>query len=239
MLNTTTLQTTSTRDGTVLCRKTSWTYAYTAPLCAHYLDEMCKHYTRDQVDKSRVMSDLCGCRVPPDKSYLKYTKKDSCDPMCNRVNVAHKVNLATATEDRCNSNVCVNDVTLKLYQSEVNGGAVLNQICGHCGKSGCTCIISGTSIPQVLSDSKLPVVFNQFCSGNSVCIHRDIAGGPDKVVDCNAALKEAKRKADTKKIGPVSDYAFGIYILQSSEIVNNEPQPQPLFNSARQIDVLK
>lgn len=188
--------------------------SYTAPLCSDYLDEACKPYTRGNVVMRRVLSDLCGCRVPPDKTFLKFTKKANCDPMCNRVGVAQRVDMNTGIEDSCNANICViNDVTLKLYSTDVEGGVLLNQICGHCGKDGCTCIVSGTSISNVLSKSKLPVVFSQFCSGNSVCIQRDPSGGPDKVSDCTDALDRARKEAAKHKIGTLEYYLIFISIL--------------------------
>lgn len=186
----------------------------TSPLCSHYLDEACKRYEREEVNQSRTLSSACGCRVPPDDSYLKYTKRAECDPMCNRVTVAQRVNSDTGKETRCSADVCViNDVTVKLYQTKVKGGVALNQICGHCGKNGCTCIISGVSIPQVMRDSSLETAYSQFCSGNSVCLQRDNSGGPDKVMDCSAALETAKKLAYTKSVGGPLWYVIFVGVL--------------------------
>lgn len=176
--------------------------SYTAPLCSDYLDKMCKSHKRSRVGMSRVWSNLCGCRVDPDPTYLKYTRKPSCDPMCNRVGVSQRVDMDTGHEQRCDVDVCViNDVTVDMYDSSVRKGTLVNQICGHCGKDGCTCIISGVSVSKVLERTKLPVVFSQFCSGHSVCIQKDSSGNTSKVTNCKEALTRAKSDAEKSGIG--------------------------------------
>lgn len=181
--------------------------SYTSPLCSEYLNKACRKFSRSRVSQSRSLSEMCGCRVTPDPTYLKYTKKPSCDPMCNRVGVAHVVDMDTGLEDRCTRNICViSDVSLKLYKTKVKGGVVLNQICGHCGKEGCTCIISGVSLTTVLQDLNLPVVYEQFCSGNSVCLQTNNTDGMTKVTDCKGALKEARAKAHARKLGSLVYY---------------------------------
>lgn len=67
----------------------------TSVLCAGFFDRECKKYNRNQASMRRSISNLCGCRVPPDDRFIKYTKQAKCDPMCNRVGVAQKVDLDT------------------------------------------------------------------------------------------------------------------------------------------------
>lgn len=137
-----------------------------------------------------------------------------CDPMCNNVMVTQRMDPDTGKGISCSTNVCViNDVDLS--QAKDASGTSVNQICGHCGKDGCTCIISGVSLPKLLKSSDLSHVFTQYCSGNSLCVQRDESGGKDKVTDCKHALKEAKTLAEERHRGEPVWYliVIGVFIL--------------------------
>lgn len=190
-----------------ICRDQS-----TAPFCVEYLDTLCKDRTRDKVSQSRTLSSMCGCRVSADPMYLKYTKKSQCDPMCNNVMVAQNIDIDTGQAISCTSNVCViNDVNLSKVASAST--VSVNQICGHCGKDGCTCIIAGVSLPELMKRSDLNHVFTQYCSGHSVCVQRSMNGGVDTVTDCKDALDEAKKLAEERYLAAPVWYLITIGVL--------------------------
>lgn len=189
------------------------TASYTSPLCSDFLDDFCSTVTRDRARSSRTLTNLCGCRVPPDEKYFKYTKSKQCDPLCNRVRTAKKVNLDTGEEDVCRENVCViNDYNTHLTNSSVQAGSTINQICGHCGKTGCMCIISGPNVPQLMKDAELRESYVQFCSGNSVCITKDADGGEDRITDCSKSLEKAKEVADKRSLGRIDWRIFAFAV---------------------------
>lgn len=184
---------------------------YMSPLCSEYLDGACKVYGRLQTLKHRSLSSMCGCRVKPDKLFLKYTKMANCDLLCNSVDTVQRIDMDTGKEDRCMADVCViNNMSINLSQSGVMG----DQLCGHCGKDRCMCIISGVNVENVMGQTELTPVFNQYCSGNLVCIKQGVSGHPDQVSNCKENLKRACENADTRYIAhPV------YYVLVSGFIV--------------------
>lgn len=120
----------------------------------------CAQFTRQNAINSQVVGDFCGCYVPPDPTYLKYTLgttqclegsptgcvagctagtagctgQPACDPLCHSASTSQKAFLPTGNIITCPQNICaINDVTINIEQSRVPGGINFNSICSGCG----------------------------------------------------------------------------------------------------------
>ena len=170
-------------------------------VCEPALTGYCSNRSRDLVTQSRILTDLCGCYVPPDPTYLKYTLgtpdclvggpdchgcspasttclgQPACDPLCHRATTSHKANPATGAIIGCSENVCVIDDTIIEATNSHTGGISYNQVCGGCQQAdGCLCIISGVNPADAVGRVGLGVNYNQFCGPSSVCITEDEEG---------------------------------------------------------------
>jgi len=145
---------------------------------------VCSNQTRNTVSNSRVFADFCGCYVPINQSFIKYTENEACDPLCHRSSTVQLSNPATGELLSCADNICViDDINVNLNQSTV-GGITFNQLCGGCvnSSSPCECIISGVNVTNTMSQVGIGAQFNQLCGPNSVCLA--IQGNNDIVVPC-------------------------------------------------------
>lgn len=163
-------------------------------ICEPSLNLLCSNYSRTQVEESNILSDLCGCYVPPDQTIIEYTlgstpcltgqqpcvscipgqtgcsSLPACDPLCRRSTTSQKANPPDGNFITCPVSICaIDEVT-------VNKDVTFNQVCSGCGAGGCICVISGVNTDQVASGIGLGTNFNQFCGSNSVCITNGIAG---------------------------------------------------------------
>jgi len=170
-------------------------------VCESALTSYCSNKSRDLTTQSRILTDLCGCYVPPDPHYLKYTLgtpdcltgganchgcspasptcvgQPACDPLCHRATTSHKANPVTGDIIGCSENVCVIDDTVISATNSHTGGISYNQVCGGCQQvDGCLCIISGVNPADAIGRVGLGVNYNQFCGPSSVCITEDASG---------------------------------------------------------------
>lgn len=120
----------------------------------------CSQYSRSQAINSPTITNFCGCYVPPDPDYLRFTLgsgacligastgctagctvgnsgctgQPSCDPLCHRALTSHKAFQPTGNIITCPQNICVIDnVTITAEQSRIPGGINFNTVCSGCG----------------------------------------------------------------------------------------------------------
>lgn len=120
----------------------------------------CSQFSRSQAINSPTTTNFCGCYVPPDPDYLRFTLgseacligaptgctagctagnigctgQPSCDPLCHRSLTSHKAFQPTGNIITCPQNICVIDnVTINATQSRVPGGINFNTVCSGCG----------------------------------------------------------------------------------------------------------
>jgi hypothetical protein len=129
-------------------------------ICGNFLTNYCANYNRADAINSPTLRDFCGCYVPPDPVYLKYTLgspgcligsptgctggctggetgctgQPACDPICHRALTSQKAYQPTGDFITCPQTICViDDVTVKISGSEVPGGINFNSVCSGCG----------------------------------------------------------------------------------------------------------
>lgn len=165
----------------------------------------CSQFSRIEATNSQILTNLCGCYVPPDENYLKYTLgspgceqgagctsgckigdagctgQPACDPLCHRAMTSQKSYVPTGAIITCPQNICaINDVTIKIIGSRVPGGINFNSVCSSCGGAngadGCLCVVSGIDISSTLSDIGIGANYKNFCSADSVAIVTDESG---------------------------------------------------------------
>ncbi len=169
----------------------------TPGVCDNSLKTFCKNYSRDDVSTSEILTNLCGCYVPVDESYSKFTlgnigcslgnnncsmctqegpdcvQQPSCDPFCNRAMTVRKANPITGDIISCPRGVCVIDnISINLENSIVPGGVNFNTKCSGCqrGSGGCYCIIGSTNVSNTMSEIGVGTNFNQLCGESSICV---------------------------------------------------------------------
>lgn len=120
----------------------------------------CGGFSRAQIINSPTLTNFCGCYVPPDPDYLRFTLaspacligsttgctegctagntgctgQPACDPLCHRALTSQKAFQPTGTIITCPQNICViDDVTININKSQVPGGINFNTVCSGCG----------------------------------------------------------------------------------------------------------
>lgn len=165
----------------------------------------CGEFSREQAINSPTLTNFCGCYVPPDPDYLKFTLgspgcqigtgctagctagetgcigQPACDPLCHRALTSPKAYQPTGNLITCPQTICVIDnVTITVDQANIPGGINFNNVCAGCGGAtggdGCLCIVSGVNVSATMAQIGIGVNFNQFCGENSVCIVEDSQG---------------------------------------------------------------
>lgn len=175
-------------------------------VCSQFLNNYCSQFSRPQTTNSPTLTNFCGCYVPPDPDYLRFTLgsqacligasgctagctagspgctgQPACDPLCHRALTSQKAFQPTGTIITCPQNICViDDAVINISQSQVPGGINFNTVCSGCGgpsgADGCLCIVSGQNVSQSFAQIGIGTNFNEFCGGSSVCLVEDNAG---------------------------------------------------------------
>ena len=103
-----------------------------------FLDNVCSTVTGDQIKTNPELLKWCGCYMP-DSEYTVYGNiTDSvisreCTPYCNAAGVIPSFDPATGSIKTCQQSLCViDDVTLTIAKSRVNGPINFNNICTSC-----------------------------------------------------------------------------------------------------------
>lgn len=165
-------------------------------LCQSYLTSECSKYTREQALNSPVLTNFCGCYVPPDPVYIKYTLGNaacnngdpgcatctegqpgctgqrSCDPICHRALTSQRANPQTGNFITCPQNICAIDNTvIQTANSNVPGGINFFNVCGECNTTaGCLCVIAGVNYSDTSANLGIGTNINQLCGSSSVCV---------------------------------------------------------------------
>ena len=175
-------------------------------ICTQFLNGYCGQFSRGQAVNSPTLINFCGCYVPPDPDYLRFTLgspecligasgctagctagntgctgQPACDPLCHRAMTSQKAFQPTGNLITCPQTICViDDVTINASQSTIPGGINFNTVCSGCGgatgSDGCLCIVSGVNVSTTLSQIGVGTNFDQFCGASSVCLVEDNAG---------------------------------------------------------------
>ena len=119
-------------------QNTFWKICNKIPgICTDILTETCSSYTTDDIVSNPNLSQWCSCYMK-DSEYERYEKFDiqrECTPICNRDGVIPLITNEGQTK-YCLSTVCmIDEITVKLVETENTGSINFNQICGSCGKS--------------------------------------------------------------------------------------------------------
>ncbi len=153
--------------------------------CSAFQSGYCGTCTRAQIASTTLLTQLCGCLGPALPPEYNITDP-ACDPLCNRANAIHNINIVTGVEDICSADVCViDDINITATQnSSIGGGITFSQLCGGC-KQSCTCIISSVDVNGILITSGLTnsVQFSTSCA-NATCYVSDPTTGAETLVPC-------------------------------------------------------
>lgn len=177
--------------------------SYCAQICS---EESNTEECRTRVANSPTLTNFCGCYVPPDPDYLRFTLaspgcltgstgctagcttgttgctgQPACDPLCHRALTSQKAFQPTGAIITCPQNICViDDVVISATQTNIPGGINFNTVCSGCGgasgSAGCLCVVAGVNVSQTFSQIGVGTNFNEFCGGSSVCLVEDNAG---------------------------------------------------------------
>lgn len=118
------------------------------------LTETCSIYTAQRLSLNPDVANWCGCYLP-DAEYTQYVNDyqidKQCTPMCNRNSTIQLV-AGDNTPIKCNQTVClIDDITINLNRTNVDGGINIAQICGNCSgtlgsSTSCSCIVQNNTI---------------------------------------------------------------------------------------------
>lgn len=180
-------------------------------ICTEFLTGYCHDFTREDAINSPTLTNFCGCYVPPDPVYLKYTLgsagcqtgssgctagctageagctgQPACDPLCHRALTSQKSDVETGNFITCPQNVCViDDVVINASDTTVAGGINFNTVCSGCvTSSGCICVVSGINVSDTMGNIGITTNFNEFCGASSVCIIEDDFGNIISATGC-------------------------------------------------------
>lgn len=189
-------------------------------MCQSTLENSCAIYTAQRLSVNPDATNWCGCYLP-DSEYQKYVDayqvNKECTPTCNRSTTIPLVNGANAPI-LCNQTICIiDDVTINLSNSTVNGGINVSQICGNCSgtfgsQSSCSCIIQNTTIDGAQSNLG-NINLNTVCSSSTCTVTNpgypdlpatlevpcDQTTDPDTVYAQAQAALEAEQAAQNKQ----------------------------------------
>jgi len=167
-------------------QNTLYSICCNAPIiCQSGLTNTCSVYTAQRLSLNPNAANWCGCYLP-DEEYQLYVEQfginKECTPTCNRSTTIPLV-AGDNTAILCNQSVCViNDVTINLNNTNLNGGVNISQICGNCSgtlnsSSSCACIVQDTTIDA--ANAQLGNInLNTSCS-SSQCVVSNPGGFPD------------------------------------------------------------
>lgn len=121
-------------------------------VCQSGLLDTCSVYTAQRLSVNPDVANICGCYLAPEEyaTYVNtYLIDQQCTPMCNRPFTIPLVS-GDNSPITCTQDVCIIDnITVNLVNTTVNGGININQMCGNCGVQAggsCQCIIQNNTI---------------------------------------------------------------------------------------------
>lgn len=174
-------------------------------ICTQFLTGYCDGFSRAQATNSPILTDFCGCYVPPNENIIKFalgteqcllgttgcmgctagmsgcTGQPSCDSLCHRALTSQKTVQSTGSFITCPQTICaIDQVTISAQSSSIVGGVNFNTVCSGCNAKnsfGCLCVVQGVNISGTLGQIGVGSEnFNKLCGTNSVCLVEDNQG---------------------------------------------------------------
>lgn len=203
-------------------------------MCQSTLDNTCSIYSARQLSVNPDATNWCGCYLPATE-YQKYVDayqiNKECTPTCNRTTTIPLVNGGNAPI-LCNQSICViDDVTINLNNTTVNGGINISQLCGNCGgtfgsQSNCECIVQNTTIDGAQSNlgniDLLNVCTNTTCTVTNpgypdlpatLQVPCDQASDPNSVYAQAQAALLAEQAAQNKQTIIIYLVIIGVFLI--------------------------
>lgn len=163
-------------------------------MCTNFLTEYCQNYTPTDLTRNPSTVTFCGCYL--NQSIYndiagKFGINRECSAYCNLEGV---IPLSDGTQEgtkRCNQSVCmINDVTLNLVQSRIDGAINIGNFCGSCStvtsgansNTSCSCVLENVTV-DVVNSSINTINLNQACS-SSICY----AANGITQIDCTTGI---------------------------------------------------
>ena len=156
---------------------------YLGGVCNLVQQKMCNGCDRNDIITNQPLLRFCGCFVKPDLLTTSNNVPLECDPLCAQYQSIKKGNLAVI--NRCQQSVCIiNNISVTAVNSTISNIS-FNQICPNC-REGCRCIIdtSVSNLGEIIGVNN-PIVLNQYCGDQSVCLQLDNKTGISNQVECN------------------------------------------------------
>jgi hypothetical protein len=146
-------------------------------LCDIYLSKACSQVTKDDLLNNPNLSKLCGCFMQDNQYMLPGIIPVECNGICG-VNshpdingvLRGQLNQESGLREKkfCEQTTCVmDDITIALINSEVDGPINFSQICGNCPGGGCTCVFDNITLVGVNSQIGNGLNLEQNCSSCS------------------------------------------------------------------------
>lgn len=161
-------------------------------LCQNGLNNICNSFTSQQASLVPSIGNWCGCYLDQTQyeTYsARYNIPTSCTPVCNRASAIPLVS-GNGEPIKCEIDIClIDNITVNIANSQINGGIDITQICGNCGPNAqCSCIIDNDTIDINNSFITGNVSINESC-GNFICPQpQDLPGVSTYVpIPCNSS----------------------------------------------------
>ncbi|KKK72385.1 hypothetical protein LCGC14_2904400, partial [marine sediment metagenome] len=135
--------------------------------CDQKLEQFCQNLTREQVNQSTSLKNLCGCFLAA-KEYQEFKAvlkgagalPNVCDPLC--ASSSTQKGDQNCNVDRCKSAICVVDLSNKDVQELVQKNIAINQICVSPKDGTAECYIAFTNMDRKELREK-NITVNQNC----------------------------------------------------------------------------
>lgn len=144
-------------------------------ICDDLLEVACKNITKEDVKKDSNLAKLCSCFMPDDQYTLPGIIPIECNGFCALNDSIGGVVRGYYDDEekrmkplKCKQTTCViDDVTVNLINSELDGNISFDQICGSCPSGSCNCVFNDITIDGTNSVIKGNINFTQECGGCS------------------------------------------------------------------------
>lgn len=178
-------------------------------MCTDFLNDYCQNLTPNDLSRSPATTSYCGCYLNPsvyNDIAGKFGINRECSAYCNLEGVIPLSDGTPEGSKTCNQSVCmINDITLNLVQSRIEGAINIGNFCNNCStltsgansSTSCNCVLEGVTI-DVVNSSINTINLNQSCA-SSVCYAKDGI----TIVDCatgtpaDTGIPAGKTRANT------------------------------------------
>lgn len=167
-------------------------------ICASSLQQICSTVTTADLIANPNYQKYCSCYMAP-AQYATYTDlygiTKECTPVCNQKGVVGVTEADGITLRKCAQSTCVIDnVSIDLYKSKINGPLNFSQLCGNCGQGAntgvCSCTLRNLTFKAAEATINGGIAISQQCSGESSCSFEK-TGADGKVTKVSAPCSGA------------------------------------------------